>query len=254
MHVRNILYATNLGERFLSAAFLPQLAVFKSVGLERIVFLQTTPFEDWIACLAPHGIATRFVTTPRLRADRILQLTAETEASLIAVDLASSTPNRLRGFIRKLTAQATVPVLVVNSQARLRKVYDRKLFANVVLATDWSHKSEKALGYLLSLKTILGQLDIIHIITRQLTIGDLRRLKKTLEVTRRIFLQERIDAESHVYAGKVVEEILTAARDYKATLIVMSGRYEKDTLAEKFKKNPSRRVARQAKLPVLLVP
>jgi nucleotide-binding universal stress UspA family protein len=233
---------------------LNQLAIFKGVGLERVAILQTTDFRDWVACLDSHGIDTSILTTPSLRADRILELAAETEASLIAVDLARSIPRAMKGLIRKLTAQATVPILIVNSQARMRKVYARSLFANVVLATDWSHKSEKALGYLLALKKILGQLDIIHIITRQLTIGDLRRLKKMLDVTRRIFLQQKIDAESHVYAGKAVEEILTAARDYKATLIVMSGRYETAGWPEKFKKNPSRVVARQAKQPVLLVP
>ncbi len=34
-------------------------------------------------------------------------------------------------------------------------------------------------------------------------------------------LEEKIDAESHIYAGKTSEEILLAAKEYDASLIIM---------------------------------
>ena len=81
----------------------------------------------------------------------------------------------------------------------------------------------------------------------------MRELKEKLVQTRKKFLNEKIDAESHIYAGKTLEEILTAAKDYKATMVVIGGESEKKGIERLFKKGSSYKITNEATLPVLVV-
>ncbi|MBT8357056.1 MAG: universal stress protein, partial [Deltaproteobacteria bacterium] len=69
-----------------------------------------------------------------------------------------------------------------------------------------------------------------------------------------ICLDNKIDAESHIYAGKTSEEILTAARDYKTAMIVVGCKSGKKGLSRIFKKSFSWKVVCETGLPVLVVP
>jgi len=114
-------------------------------------------------------------------------------------------------------------------------------------------ESEKALNYLLGLKMILGELEVVNVIDRKLTIRDMRELKERLAQSRKKFLDEKIDAEPHIYAGKTLEEILTAAKDYKATMLAIGRDSEKRSLKGLFKKTSFNKVPDESPLPVLVV-
>ncbi|NNL41666.1 MAG: universal stress protein, partial [Desulfobacterales bacterium] len=103
-------------------------------------------------------------------------------------------------------------------------------------------------------KKILGELEIVHVIKGKLTIKEMRELKDRLMKTRKICLDNKIDAESHIYAGKTAEEILTASRDYKTAMVVVGGRSGKKGLSKIFKKSSSWKVVCETGLPVLVVP
>ncbi|MDY7030515.1 MAG: universal stress protein, partial [Thermodesulfobacteriota bacterium] len=113
--------------------------------------------------------------------------------------------------------------------------------------------SEKAFDFLLKLKGIIGELEIVHIIRKKLTARDMRKLNKKLSDTRTTCLNNKIDAEYHIYAGEISEEIIAAARDYKATCIIMGTR-RKNAMSEFFSSKTAYHVVRKAHVPTLIVP
>jgi nucleotide-binding universal stress UspA family protein len=131
-------------------------------------------------------------------------------------------------------------------------VAEKSVFHHVVYATDWSLLSETVLKSLLDFKEVIEMLEIVSVIHKRLSIREMRNLKERLVETRKIFLDEGIDAEAHVYAGKPSEEIMLAARDYDATAIVM-GTSRKSPLQEIFSGSCSYRVAEEAAIPVMVI-
>ncbi|MGD8985748.1 MAG: universal stress protein, partial [Desulfobacteraceae bacterium] len=129
---------------------------------------------------------------------------------------------------------------------------EKGVFQHVIYATDWSPVSESVLKYLLNLKEIIETLEIVNVIHKKLSVRELRSLRQRITETRRIFLDEGIDAEAHIYAGKPHEEILLAATDYDATAIVM-GTSCKSPMQEIIRRSCSYRVAEDAEIPVLFI-
>ena len=82
----------------------------------------------------------------------------------------------------------------------------------------------------------------------------MRELKERIAKTRKVCLNEKIDAEAHIYAGKTVDEILLAARDYKSTIIVVGSSSQDRSIKKFFKKSSSYKVPEKTNLPVLVIP
>ena len=254
MEIRKILFANDLEEQPLALNLLKQVLPLQELGLEQIFFLQTIPFDIWIEELSAGKVEARIVVDENLSVSRILEAAEEEDVSLIVTNLSKNKTKASHGLnIRKLIRQSTCPILFANNSVPMTEIDTKGLFSHIIFATDWSLKSEKALSYLLGLKRILGELEIINVIDRKLTVRDMRELKEKLVQTRKKFLNEKIDAESHIYAGKTLEEILTAAKDYKATMVVIGGESEKRSLKGLFKKGSSYKIANEATLPVLVV-
>jgi nucleotide-binding universal stress UspA family protein len=95
-------------------------------------------------------------------------------------------------------------------------------------------------------------LEIVNVINKKLSVRDIRNLKMKLVETRKKFLDEDIDAEAHVYAGKPAEEIMLAAEDYEATCIIM-GTSNKSSFEGLFSKSCSYGVAKEAAVPVMFI-
>ena len=254
MEIRKILFVTDLEDQSLALNLLKQILRLQELGLEQIFFLQTIPFDIWIEELSAGKVEARIVVDENLSVSRILEAAEEEDVSLIVTNLSKNKTKASHGLnIRKLIRQSTCPILFANNSVPMTEIDTKGLFSHIIFATDWSLKSERALSYLLGLKRILGELEIINVIDRKLTVRDMRELKEKLVQTRKKFLNEKIDAESHIYAGKTLEEILTAAKDYKATMVVIGGESEKRSLKGLFKKGSSYKIANEATLPVLVV-
>lgn len=246
-----LLYATNLKEHALSYNLIESILVLCRVGLENIVFLQTIPFKEWLGDLGSKGIGSRLLVEKELSLPWILSVAKKENVSLIVVNLdrKARKPSR-SSLIKDLMRRSPVPILITNGAA----VAGKGLFEHVVFATDWSTASEKALTYLAGFKEIMGELDIVNVIKGKLTLKDMRELKERLAHTRKRCLDDKIDAESHIYAGKTSEEIITASRDYRATLIVLGALSKKPVYKEIFGGSSSYKVAGEAAVPVLVVP
>jgi nucleotide-binding universal stress UspA family protein len=254
MEIRKILFATDLEDQSLGLNLLKQILPLQKLGLEQIFFLQTIPFDIWIEGLSATRIEARIIVDEDLSFSRILKAAEEEDVSLIVTNLSKNKTKAARGLIiRKLIRQSTRPILFANNIDHMTEIDKKGLFSHIIFATDWSVESQKALNYLLGLKRILGELEIINVIDRKLTVRDMRELKEKLIQTRKKFLNEKIDAESHIYAGKTLEEILMAAKDYKATMVVIGGDPEKRRIERLFKKGSPYKIADEATLPVLVI-
>lgn len=254
MEIRKILFTTDLENQSLAINLLKQILPLQELGLEQIFFLQKTPFDKWIEELSATRIEARIIVDEDLSFSRILKAAEEEDVSLIVTNLSKNKTKASRDLIiKKLIRQSTRPILFANNIDHITEIDKKGLFSHIIFATDWSVESQKALNYLLGLKRILGELEIINVIDRKLTVRDMRELKEKLIQTRKKFLNEKIDAESHIYAGKTLEEILTAAKDYKATMVVIGGDPEKRSLKGLFKKGSSYKIADEATLPVLVI-
>jgi len=255
MEARKLLYATDLKENSLSFNLLKGILPVRELDFDEITFLQTTPFDSWMKGLSDLNIKSKIILDDQLLPHGILKAAKNEGASLIVVNLErKERKNSRSSIIRQLIKESSLPILFINNTNKEIKPDGKGIFACVVFATDWSHTSEKALAFLLGFKKILGELEIVNVIKGKLTIKEMRELKDRLAETRKICLDNEIDAESHIYAGKTSEEIMTAARDYKAAMIVVGGESEKKGLSRLFKKSSSWKVACEAELPVLVVP
>jgi nucleotide-binding universal stress UspA family protein len=99
----------------------------------------------------------------------------------------------------------------------------------------------------------MGVLDIVYVMNEKPTVKDIRQLRERIEELRRICLEEQIDAESHIYAGRTAPEIVLASKDYDATLIVM-GYNARGTVQEILSGSVCFRVAEESSVPVLIIP
>ena len=252
MGVRKLLYASDIwNPRFSEVEPLLDL---RTEGFEEVILLNTTKVEGWEKRLADFGLNTKTLIVEGPLVPCILKAVRQESVALIAASLNRDTHTLKRAPLTKnLLRSSPVPVIIFHEDGQAYGSMKGGVFSHVVFASDWSPASEKALNYVLNFKAIIKELEIVHVIDKKLSVRDIRRLKDRLAQTRKRFLDQGIDAEVHVYAGKTYEEIMLAARDYNATCIVM-GTTGKSALKDFFSRSCSYRVAEASVVPVLFVP
>ena len=251
MKIKKLLYATDIEKQTFPE--LERLMVLRKVGLEEVIFLHPGEGQDQDNRVAEYGLKSKNLVIEGPLLSGILHTARQEEASIIAVCLKRDASKVTRGsVIKNLLRSSPVPVIVLNEDARMSGPIEKGLFHHVVYATDWSPVSEKALRALLKLKEIIGMLEIVNVINKKLSIRDMRDLKERLVKTRKLFLDNGIDTETHVYAGKPSEEIMLAAEDYDATSIIM-GTSCKSFFKEILSGSCAYSVAKEAVVPVLVI-
>jgi len=245
--LKKLLYVTNLKRpSFIALEGLLELC---KLGLKEVILLNIANFSDWEKTLSQHDINFRVVLEKELSASRILNVAEKEDVSLIVAYLEKGQRRLLGGSpIKHLVKRSTIPVTIVP-----KTEINKRWFEHILFATDWSPSSENALSYVLNFKGIVKELDIVHIISEKLTVRNFRELKHKLAQTRKVCLDQGIDAEFHLYVGKIEEEIIKAAKDYEGTAIVM-GATSRSTLREMFFGNLPCQIAEEAPIPVLVIP
>jgi nucleotide-binding universal stress UspA family protein len=220
-------------------------------GLSEALFPQAEPYERWKDELAGAGITPKKIPDLGFSCEKILRAARDEKASLLVVNL-GETPGDSRGraLIQKLINRSHIPVLFIKDNVADMDWGNLSFFSHVIFAVNWAASSQKAFKRLIALKKIVRQLEIINVVEQKLTIQNLRKIKQRLAETRRLCLDQHIDAEAHIYAGKLCEEVLTAARDYKGTLILMGGRARKTPVKDLFVKNDLYKIVENSDLPV----
>ena len=226
----------------------------KKIGLEEIILLSESLTKGLKEKLSEHGINLKKNKESGPLISRILNSANKENASFIVAHLNREKRKIFKGSIgRNLIKNTRLPLLLIHENGEGRGSSTKGLFDNVILAINWSDSTQRALLYIIGVKVLVGLMDIVYVLSEKPTVKDIRQLRDRVEEIRKICLEEKIDTESHIYAGKTPEEILLAAKDYEATLIVM-GYSSKGIVKETFSGSACYQVAEESSVPVLIIP
>jgi len=252
MQIKKLLYATGVREP--QFAEVQRLTELRTLGLEELIFLHATKVEGWETRMADYGITAKAFVMEGQMADSILDVAHREKVSLIAASLNRDVDSRdRRSLTKKLLRSSPFPVMILPENVEASGTAQEGIFSHVIFADDWSVASEKACSYMLHFEKLIKELEIVYVLDTKLSVRDMGNLKAKLSQTRKIFLDQGIDAEGHVYAGEPAAEIMLAARDYGGTCIVM-GTTGKSFLKELLSKSYSYRVAEASVVPTLVIP
>jgi nucleotide-binding universal stress UspA family protein len=162
--------------------------------------------------------------------------------------------------ITELLRRAEIPVLVYK-QLSETAIAIEKPFKRPLLAIDWSPASLSAVEYLKTLKEVIQELDVIHVVSQKklkgtsaMGIQAIRKdTRKKLEEICDVFESEGIKADAHVYIGEPDEEIEKAAREHQASMIVL-GSSGKTAWVERWLGSTPQSIAEKSIYPTLLIP
>ncbi|WDP92902.1 MAG: universal stress protein [Desulfobacter sp.] len=165
-----------------------------------------------------------------------------------------------RSDITELTRRVDIPILVFKHMVE-DQVVPEEIFKRPLLATSWSSSSQAAVDCLKGLSGVIGQLHVMHVVSeKDLKSSDTHEVQKVRKFERgRLddlcdeFEDAGIDAKPHVYVGDPEKEILKAAREYQASMIIL-GTSERNAIVERWMGSISRNVADKSVYPCLLFP
>jgi nucleotide-binding universal stress UspA family protein len=250
--IKKILYIPYLKEP--TYDLLEGLLDIKKIGLEEIILLSESFPQRLKKKLSEHGINLKRDKGSGPLIPRILDSANKENASFIVAHLDREKRKMFKGsVVRNLIKNTRLPLLLIHENGEEGSFSTKGLFDNVILAINWSDSTQRALLYIIGVKALVGLIDAVFVLSEKPTVKDIRQLRDRVEEIRKICLEEKIDTESHIYAGKTPEEILLAAKDYKATLIVM-GYGSKGIVKEITSGSSCYRVAEESPVPVLIIP
>jgi nucleotide-binding universal stress UspA family protein len=162
--------------------------------------------------------------------------------------------------ITEIVQRSATPVLVYKYLSRKGPLAENP-FEKPLLATNWSSSSQRAIAYLKSLKTVVQEVDVVHVAsekdlkeTSAMGIQKTRKEnRKKLEALCDELEDDGITAKPHVYIGDTVTEIDKAARECQSSMII-AGSPRKSLWKERWGTSISKGLAEQSVFPVLLIP
>jgi nucleotide-binding universal stress UspA family protein len=165
-----------------------------------------------------------------------------------------------RSDISELTRRTQIPILVFKHMVEDKMVPER-IFERPLFATSWSNSSEQAVQCLKGLGKVMGELHVMHVVKeKDLKHPDThavqmvrKKERKRLDTLCAELEEAGISARPHVYVGDPEKEILKAAKEYQATMIVL-GFSERNAIMERWMGSISRNIADNSVYPCLLFP
>jgi len=250
--IKKILYIPYLKEP--TYDFLKGLLDIKKIGLEEIILFSESLPQGLKEKLSEDGINLKRDEGSGQLVPRILDAANKENASFIVAHLNRKKKKLLKASVaRNLIKNTRLPLLLIHENGEEGSFSTKGLFDNIILAINWSDSTQRALLYIIGVKALIGLMDAVYVLRKKPTVKDIRQLRDRVEEIRKICLEEKIDAESHVYAGKTPEEIILAAKDYNASLIAM-GYGSKGIVKEITSGSACYRVAEESPVPVLIIP
>lgn len=220
-------------------------------------------FIDWAETLFEQGMEVGVYIVVGSFAQQVIQA-AEKEA----VDLIVLSPDR-KGRLEQLYSgsditeivhRAATPVLVYKYLASKGALAENP-FEKPLLATNWSNASKRALDYLKSLKSVIREVDVVHVASeKELKETSAMGIQKTRKESRRKLevlcddLEDSgIEAKPHVYIGDTIDEIDKAARECQSSMII-AGSPHKKRWKDRWGTSIAKGLAEESIFPVLLIP
>lgn len=162
--------------------------------------------------------------------------------------------------ILEIIHRSQIPVLVYKYKPD-NTIAVEKPFERPLLATDFSKMNQNAIDYLKPMGQVIKKVTVIHV-------GDPKSLKESsamgVQKTRKkirgkldelcdLLIAAGIDASPAVYVGTPAKEIVTAAKECNASMVI-TGTSSKLSLKEKLVGSTPRFLAEKTDIPTLLIP
>ena len=288
MKIRKLLFVTKFDSLCYDA--LQSLLDLRKSGLEHVVFLNVIErekvamrrgkgyekeeevrlketanirFIDWAENLFEMGMEVGAYIEVSSLIPEILEVVEKEKPDLIVIGRSQKGKIEQlysRSDITELTRRSTVPILVFKHMTE-NKLVPAKIFERPLFATSWSNSSEKAVACLKELSQVIGDMHIMHVVDeKDLKTADSHKVQQVRKKERNRlddlcgeFEEKGISARPHVYVGDPETEILRAAREYQASLIIL-GFSERTALMERWMGSISRNIADKSPYPCLLFP
>lgn len=288
MGIKKLLFVTQFEELWFDA--LQSLMDLRKTGLNHVVFIHVVErnkvamrrgkgylkdeevklkemanvrFIDWAESLFEQGMEVGAYILVGNLVPKVISAAQEEDVDLIV------TGYHKKGKIEEIYAGSEIievlrrtskPVLVHKYMLPSGKVNDRP-FEKPLLATDWSPASKRAVEYLIGLKDVIQNIEVMHVASEKSLKGSsamgVQKIRKEsrqkLDETCEIFRAEGIGAEAHFYVGDATEQINRAAHERGASMIV-AGTTGKGPWREKWLGSIPRKLAEESEFPTLLVP
>jgi nucleotide-binding universal stress UspA family protein len=228
-------------------------------------------FADWQKFLVQHGVRTRVVIEVGEPISNIVKLAEAKKATLIVAGHKKTKDGgeiRLGSHIFDLLRRSRVIPILINNPPEIGHSEDEgfkrltdALFSRPLLATDWSNIAQKALEFVPFLREVIDRVDLVHVLETNSVQGWEKKELRLLETKaqRRLigdqkFLEKGgIRSDTHLRAGKPVEEIIRLSNELKSTVIIL-GTTGKNRLGDFFLGSISHRLVEKSPLPTLLIP
>lgn len=220
-------------------------------------------FIDWAERLFEQGLEVGVYIQVGSLVAEVAKAVQKEDADLVVIGRTNKTA--LEQFysgstVTEIIRRVSVPVLVY------KPVSDNPFatgqpFERPLLATDWSAASLRGIDYLINLKGLIEEVEIVHVAAPKDIEGSsamqaqkIRKdTKSRLEGLCARFQEAGITARSHVYVGDPEAEIEKAAKDCQATLVVL-GSSSKNLWMERWVGSTPRAIAEESAFPTLLIP
>ncbi len=288
MKIRKLLFVTKFESLCYDA--LHSLLDLRKSGLEHVVFLNVIErekvamrrgrgyvkdeevrlkeianirFNDWAENLFEMGMEVGAYIEVASLIPKIIEVVGKEKPDLIVIG--RSRKGKIeqlysRSDITELTRRSPVPILVFKHMTE-NKLVPAKIFERPLFATSWSNSSEKAVACLKELGNVIGEMHLMHVVNeKNLKTADThvaqqvrKKERNRLENLCAGFEENGITARPHVYMGDPETEILKAAREYQASVIIL-GFSDRTALMERWMGSISRNIADKSPYPCLLFP
>ncbi len=227
-------------------------------------------FDNWIRSLQEIGIESKVIINVGDPIHEILCVAEKEKVDMIVVGRKKRINIKdtfIGSYTHNIITRSKLPVLASKymvefkwDDAMLTKVND-KLFESPLLIVRWSELSQRVISFVAGLSGVVKKATVFYNI-------DLDALKEEDEKVSRIKKETMaglqgyceklrnagIEADPHIGAGGLLDEILRVSRSQKSSMIIIGNTSEKSFLDRMLHRSISYQVIKSSELPTLLVP
>ena len=288
MDIRKILFVTKFEELWFDAV--ESLMDLRKASLDHVVFLNVIErdkvalrrgkgyqkieevrlremanirFINWAETLFERGLEVGAYIVVGGLVKQVITAIEKEDIDLVVVG------HKKKGRIEQLYSSSDILEIIRRSQTPVlvykykpdNTIAVEKPFERPLLATCFSKTSHKAIDYLKHMQEIIKKITVIHVADpKSLKDSSAMGVQKTRKKIRQklddlcdILIGEGIDAKPGVYVGNPAKEIITAAKECNATMII-TGTSSHPSLKEKLVGSTPRYLADKSIIPTLIIP
>jgi nucleotide-binding universal stress UspA family protein len=228
-------------------------------------------FEDWQKSLSERGISSKVVVSVGETVHEILKTAEAEKVDLIIIGRkkrVGGTASFIGSHAHKIITRSKFPTLVSKymvefdwDEATLTQV-NKAPFETPLLGVDWSERTGRALDLLISLKGVVRNVFLFFNIDEKTleksSEAEVMTLKKDIEEKldeyRNRLKRGGIEAEPHIGAGGMLDELMRISRERNASMIIVGNTSKDRWLSNILDRSLSYQITKMSELPTLLVP